>query len=540
MNTEGWVQPHNNPLVLQGRIELRPLGVESIDGFDWEQHWRTDRSWWVRIERFDYLLSIIDSDREAHRVFASDWFQSWYVRHAGAEYPNKSAWEGMASGIRAMVLVRYLKREEARADVDAELTRLLRRAIYEHQVFLARPENFESRSNHGLWNAMGLIETARVFPDDALTTTGLDRLAQLTNDSVSPEGLHREHSPSYHFTYMNWLSECVRYLSSLPDWQTAQLAELQTHVARMQSAAYYLFDHAGAIPKVGDSGGRVDARVKRESSPRDHRRWIYDADAGFAIFKDASGDRARRYIIFNIQNEQKRPELVYHFHNDMGAVYYCDDGEVILGDQGRYSYAVSPRRDYFVSFAAHNVVVPEARLRPRSRVDNRRASTAKGSRLTLADRAWMQEGKKDVRFALAAFDGAVTREVEIPSAGNGFVVHDRIESATGNSGGDFVALWNVGNDVIDVEDLGAAPQADKSVYRWRLATASGRVFALTVTIRGNRIEGKRAVTIVEGERNPWLGWFSPGHEVMEPSPVIRIDMKPASTLTIVTRVERVE
>lgn len=523
MNRDGYVDSVNADLLPQGKVELVPFGIQNVRVFDWRKHARTDRSWWLRIERFDYLLSSIESDDELHRRTAAKWFMSWYDAHKDGRSPNEGAWEGMIAGYRAMVLVRYLKIEERRKP-PAPILDQLRSAIREHQEFLADIRSFERNSNHGMWNVIGLFETTRVFPNDEYTATALERLTDLTRRSVSKKGIHREHSPSYHFAFMNLLDEYARYLGSLDGWNWDGMSELVDFRDSMERASFYLFDHKGRIPKIGDSGGWLDEELRESIDTSNNPWWFYDPVAGFAIVKDGPPSTRKRYLVFNIQNANNETTLVYHFHRDATAVYYSDDGEIILSDQGRYSYARSRMRDYFVSPAAHNAIFPIEFIEYSSGAPY------------FANRAWIDKGDEGVTFGVTAFGRHLTRTVEIPENGDYFVVNDKIL-------GDerFVALWNLGPDVAKSENVrpGTAQEGEQR-FRWILTTKRNRRFSIDITIKGNALPDVDTLRKVRGSKDPALGWYATGFETGVKSDVLRLDLSPLGVLQMTTRVEKLD
>lgn len=514
--------PGNNDLMVNGRIDLPPFGPVDIRGFDWKVHTRRDKSWWLAVERFEYFLPLIESGDKEHERMAKGWFTSWYDAHMDRASPNEGAWQGMIAGIRVMVFIRYLKLLQQDPHRDEAIITKLRATILDHQEYLADPINFESRSNHGMWNAIGLFETTRVLPDPKLTQTALDRLMLMAKISISNKGIHREHSPGYHFFFLEWLANDVKYLKSIPGWSTPEVVQLAERRDAMVGAAWFLCDHGGDVARIGDSGGKVDDALLERIEPGKHDLWVYDPQAGYAIFKDPVTTAQRRYIAFNIQNFDNQPRQVYHFHNDVGAVYYSDDGEVVLGDQGRYSYSSSVVRDYFESCAAHNAIFPERFLYDRVTPQ-------------LGHSQSVNAGDGRVSFGIGMYGAQAKRTVEIPYGSESFVVRDMLL-------GDqpFVALWNIGPDVVSLDRQHDPPaKPGRQAYQWLLTTAKGRRFSLTVTISGDGLELRDILEVVSGSRDPWLGWYAPGYETLEASKVLRFNLLPTAMLKMITTVERV-
>lgn len=79
LHSEAYSDPVNLDLFREGKIRLAPLGIHRIENFDWRTHERTDQSWWIRMERFDYMCPILDSRSDLDRVLAKSWIQGWLL-----------------------------------------------------------------------------------------------------------------------------------------------------------------------------------------------------------------------------------------------------------------------------------------------------------------------------------------------------------------------------------------------------------------------------------------------------------------------------
>ncbi|MEJ2720762.1 MAG: heparinase II/III family protein [bacterium] len=344
----------NLALLPEGKVRLIPLGVEDVGNFDWRHHARADLSWWMRIEDLQYLLPAINSVDVKDKRLAREWVAGWCEAHERDPRPNPGAWQPMTAGIRALVLVRFLKELHDSGESDTGLDTRIRESILEHQRFLEKRENFEGRSNHGMWEALGLFETVRVTGGAETAAFALRRLTDVVNLSVSGMGIHKEHAAAYHFYFSRWLSDFVRYLETLD----VDVGALSGVAARMRGAAYYLIDHGGNVPQIGDTDAmRIDPdSLGTPEGARD--RVLFDESGGIAVFKDPPGRDSSRYIAFNIRQLRNLRLSLAHTHRDILAVYFSCDGEVILGDGGRYGYTDSVPRRYFVSSAAHNTIIP--------------------------------------------------------------------------------------------------------------------------------------------------------------------------------------
>ncbi|MFH1754925.1 MAG: hypothetical protein ABIA59_04405 [Candidatus Latescibacterota bacterium] len=147
------------------QLHISPFGTQSIADFTWQNDRITNYSLWLRLENLEYLLPLIGSADAVLETTARLWFESWCRAHRGYAQPNRAAWDPMTAATRAMVLVYYLKVEEARTGGRRDVIDLLLSEIKSHQQFLSAKERFSFNSNHGLREAIGLLETTRAYAD---------------------------------------------------------------------------------------------------------------------------------------------------------------------------------------------------------------------------------------------------------------------------------------------------------------------------------------------------------------------------------------
>jgi hypothetical protein len=533
---EEYYDDTNLDLLPGGTIHIHPFGIRDVVKFSWVepkiQPGAKEFSWWVRLESLRYLLPFIGSSETEHRIFLRGWFERWYEHHKGLEAPNKAAWESMTTGIRAMVLAFYLKHTDMQVPKDDLLISHLRDALLDHQSFLAKEENFSRKSNHGMWEALGLFETTRVHPDSGYARLALERLQYIIEKSVSKMGIHKEHSPGYHFHFLRWMQEYTTYLRSLPHLPWTGLQLVEEILQDMVDAAYFLQDHDGNIPTIRDTDeSTVPERWLLETTS-DKDGVYFDKEAGYAIYKDGEGRGLRRYIIFNIQN--RRPNLPYHFHNDALAVYFNCDGETILGDQGRYEYGYSSERTYFQSFSAHNTIIPFIYL------DIARGSKQSGalSKFNLVSDPSLTDRGDAVLFSAgnSFIKIMVDRRVLIPKKELMLKVRDRIVCSA-----NAVVLWNIGPDVEEIIQQ-KKPSTDQCLYVWKIRTKKKKNYLLSISVKGQSDKDKVQMLVFEGSLSPMLGWYTPGYLEKVPSKVILLQLSPARQMAakVVTQVTHMD
>jgi hypothetical protein len=512
----------NRTLLYEGKVRLEPLGTENIENFDWMTHRRTDQSWWQRIESLVYLLPLMASKKEQDKVFVRNWITGWLDTHEKVPLLNNACKDAMTVGQRGMVLAWYVRQSKSDDEPDPILIERIKVSLYWHQTYLE--ETYHPVSNHAMWEAMGLLETTRVHPNPKLAFIALERLREIVGLSTSAQGFHTEQSTVYHFYYLRWLSDFTKYLSSLPDLDWPELDMLVDRKRRMHDMTYYLCDHGGRLPQIGDTDSLMVDDVYWRRPPRSKTRAVFDETAGYAIFKDRRKSKNRRYVLFRIL--KGRPELPFHTHDDCLAVYYSWDGEVILSDQGRYSYTRSATRRYYTSISAHNIVVP-SRLLP-----------FQGYKI-YAKETWWDNGEDYCFFGASLGDESITRAVEIPVNEPDLHVFDTVL-------GDepFSLLWHIGSDVVNIGECQENVCTSDSTgrwksYAWELTTAKERRFLLTIEASCRENDDDVMMHIISGWDKPRLGWYSSGFNKSVPANVIRIDINVQSYANVRTRITHI-
>ncbi|MFH1754924.1 MAG: heparinase II/III family protein [Candidatus Latescibacterota bacterium] len=542
MYYEIYCDSSNLELLHTGQIYIDPFGVRDVSNFSWMEAetgpGAISYSWWVRMESLRHMLPFIRSTNDQHREVIREWFGKWYLQHNNAQEPNKAAWERMTSAIRSMVLVFYLTQVEAMSEPDESLLAQLRETLIDHQEFLADPKNFDTKSNHAMWEAIGLYELTRVFPNSDYELLALERLQFIVDKSVSAMGVHREHAAGYHFHFLKWLHEYTYYLKSMPNLSWPGLIGIEDKLQAMLRAAYFMQDHDGNIPAIGDTDRSRAEEPFALSTTTDDDGVYFDKEAGFAIYKDDAASGRARYVVFNIQN--CTPELPYHYHDDALAVYFSCGGEVILGDQGRYEYAKSIERSYFVSSSAHNTVVPMRFLN--FGTDQMRSGVGVSMRL-VREPDWADDGDA-IAFSAklprvsSSRANQMTRRILIPKTLPYIEVEDNISGAY-----PIVILWNIGPDVKSIQQHARTTDEHGLRTEFSLITQNDKEYLMSVSVSGPKKEDLFfPIDVREGTNDPMLGWYSPGYQQKLPSKVIIVQLHPSlrQPVTAVMRITAVE
>ncbi len=221
---------------------------------NWGANPFNDRSWCYHLNTLELLDSVIAAyDRDADPrllAFAVDVVRDWLRQNWSAtEASNPFAWYDMAVGLRATKLA-WLIDAACAADVDdAALLDLLRGAV-RHIQELRKPENLAKATNHGLFQMLGLLSLTRGYPElrgapEARAYAEMQVERMLTEHFCEEEGIHLEHSPTYH----RYLTDLLHTALSTGLVTTARLQALRT---KAYDALAWMIRPDGALTRLGD------------------------------------------------------------------------------------------------------------------------------------------------------------------------------------------------------------------------------------------------------------------------------------------------
>jgi hypothetical protein len=344
------------------------------------------------------VLSAFDAGRnDSHLQFALQVALDWLRQHPVIDVSIPFAWYDMAIGLRA-VRLGYLTDAVAREPVgtDAVLTALLRGLLL-HRDALADDALFPAHSNHGFYFAAGQAALAARFPElpgmEAAGVQARERLDRLIRNHFTVEGVHREHSPKYHWLVMD----------TIEGLRSAGLLDEEEHgsgLNRMQEALAWFVLPNGRLAMFGDTDHREMTGLQwphlrneslrfvlsggREGTPPADSIRAFPA-SGYVVCRShwpaGTEDFSRGSYLAQACAFHSRT----HKHADDLTMVWYDRGQEILVDAGGYGYSgktepgselwkdgfwyADPRRIYVESTRAHNTVQVDARNLPRRNVE---------------------------------------------------------------------------------------------------------------------------------------------------------------------------
>ncbi len=346
----------------------------------------------------DHSLNKTEESFAKALVFLEDWLT--YVRPPTAqelagdwnEADKDFLWYDMAVGLRAYRLAYMIDVLLRQGNPDkAKLQKLM--AIMDwHRQILMQDDAFCSHNNHGLYQALGQIAMSRRFRDlpdmDTSYKQAEDRLDAMLSQQFFPDGVHREHSPGYHWMVLGTLQEAMR----------TGLISREDHllmIGRIEDAMSWFIQPNLMLPAFGDtdSGGTAGGYYQAKDFTHPHLRYALSQgtmgnppDREMRIFKDAGyavlrGPNPKTGQIETYFAQQAGFHSKTHKHADHLTFIWHDKGEDILVDTGRYGYKgktergsalweqgfwyADPKRIYAEKTCAHNTVEIDGKDFPR-------------------------------------------------------------------------------------------------------------------------------------------------------------------------------
>lgn len=343
---------------------------------DWKADPFSDRSWCFWLNSLHPLRDVLAAHQETKSQeqlrFAQSLACDWIRANAIGDESNPFAWYDMAVGLRAVRLA-YLVDASARdSATDASTLWALLRGAWEHGQHLADARNFNSLTNHGIFQAFGLAAIARSLPEfstaQAWRALGEHRLRTMFARYFSEEGVHLEHSPAYHL-------DMTQTLQAVLGQGLVADPRLQQLLRQAQSVTAWMIQPNGKLPMIGDSSPvPVDLKQFGSSESQLCPELVYalthgargrKPDQAYQIFPKAGYAVFRSHWPAAEEQWEKASYLMFfagfhshtHKHADDLSFTWWEAGRELLVDSGRYGYYYGdPKRSYCESTRAHNTI----------------------------------------------------------------------------------------------------------------------------------------------------------------------------------------
>ena len=321
----------------------------------------------------DTLLSADEkSDSNEYLQIAVNIADDWIVRHVMEGTHDEFAWYDMATGQRATKLA-YMIRRMISINMPKEVISRFLLTCQLHIIELTQEDRIATHSNHGLFQMGGLIAICKSLPwlvnSESHNSFSIEILSKMLDQHFSSDGLHKEHSPEYHYFMVN-------HLSSFVDLGWITNTKLKQTVNLVEEACWSMLNPEKNVIAIGDSKNNLPAIERWDRASSELIEGIKVFPSGGLVVENASIDGHTSQLVFAAQFHSRQ-----HKHADHLNVLYHLHNQPLLIDAGTYTYQYDlPERIYCESTRAHNTIEIDGLNYSRFRSD------AFGSALTVAQK----------------------------------------------------------------------------------------------------------------------------------------------------------
>ena len=291
----------------------------------------------------------------------------------------ENVWSDHGTSLRAVILCQLWVLCRKTEATDSGFHKQLLTAMVRHGEKLSHPSFYRRDHNHGVTQAyslflIGVLLRPHRFGAEWMEL-GRARLEAQIVENVSEEGLHREHSPYYHFFVFRHFFYAYRFAAAAG---ITFSPEYTTQLERMLSSGVFLLKPDGRLSALGDTAQSSPILIEDEERtewPIDSAvEYLYGSsagregqvpkkssvlfpDAGMACFRSGWGG-TEKFVEERCMGIRTATFDTTHIHRDVGSFELYGYGDDLIVDSGGpYAYGHPLRGGYFLTTKAHNTVV---------------------------------------------------------------------------------------------------------------------------------------------------------------------------------------
>ena len=474
------------PFVFDGDLEW---DEDPFDDWTWQFYFHS-------LRMVSHLLNAYEISSNLTFLEKAQWFiESWMEHNPNPNsQASERAWDDHSTANRIstfMYFWNYYRNSEIfDQDFGIELLNMLRK----HGEFTANPDNYFWNHNHGIYQDRALLQLAGMFPifKDSQDWTDIanQRLSEHIENGVTSSGVHKEHSPAYHYLVMKLFID-VNLFNLHYGIENQAISDL---VYNMQEYLVHIAKPDGTVPMVGDSFNDKVLSISQDVVTNEHLLFeitngqqgveigsnsiVYD-DAGVAIFKNDWENQTPIYFaLFNAFHS-----TVHKHSDDLSFVLSYGETDYFI-DTGKYNFVESdPYRAFIRSVFSHNTISVD------NQTYNFRNDDFIGN--PQIESFAITENYSYVRASHTLFDDVkITRTAFVFNNGAAYI-HDRCESSKHHS---YSQIFNIGPDV----DFNHDQNGNLNL--------SSNIDDTNVTLK--QLNQISAFATFNGTTNPIMGWQS--------------------------------
>ncbi len=323
----------------------------SEDTLDWSIDPYENKTWVLyfhSLRMVSYLLNAFEMTKELIYLKKAQWFiNSWIDNNPlQGKKTSTQAWRDHSVASRIITFIYFWDYYRNSEIFDEEFSKKFIDILEEHGEFIALDENYTFRHNHGIMQSRALLELSILFPNfknsQKWFMISKERLLDHINHDITPSGVHKEHSPTYHKLVLEFfisINELLTYYQKYDSF-------LDDTISKMKNYLDYIAKPDGSLPIVGDS---KNGEYWYNTSQKTLTDIVYP-DANIAIFRNNCTTKKPLYLAFFSGFHSRT-----HKHADDLSFILTYDKTDYFVDSGAYGYTENdPYRKYVRSVFAHN------------------------------------------------------------------------------------------------------------------------------------------------------------------------------------------
>ena len=357
---------------------------------------------WGRIQIFDNKVIPVTENNSVNRyihgwIFLSGWYESlessldnldqvekfvleWISQYGLIQrnYPNFAIIyhdETTAQRLKAAIRLHHIYTARGRSYLTLKLERLMD----ETAALLATEEFYAGKNNHGMFQSKALRDYA-VYADwtddfvrSKYLSKSLKQISEYFQFSFTSEGVHIEHSPSYHLMVSRHIHEHSQFMRAAfgkcPPELVKSLKDAEIHIIHciQPNGVFLPLSDSAQVSLLGKRNNVFDSEEFAYATSAGkfgrvpNTRTLSEPESGYFFHRTSWGNSSAGYLAFVAAYNG-----AYHKHSDDLHLYLWKYGYELLTEAGAFGYQMEkPMVKFAFSQHAHNCVVVDHKSLPR-------------------------------------------------------------------------------------------------------------------------------------------------------------------------------
>ena len=334
------------------KSELDNYDHEITFPIDWSSNPLNDNTWELWYESLNWLDNYLQSNNKDSLLVGFKIIEDWILSHT--DYPVKNQkfdFGDHAPAVRLKILYSAFRAYQAANYTDPFFKNLLLTSILNHISFISSLEKYSSWHNHGIIFDHSLISVLSDFNEfiykEDILNLAYTRVFEQLRYCYTSEGIHKEHSPCYHYYMTKWMQDVIE--KALSD--KIEIPENIYAIYKLATDYNKYLQINGNSLRIGDCNGRPIGSFINSSSTNNQLEHVKIFPlTGWAFFNSKPPSTIRTVIQADFFSYG-------HYQEDETSFVIYDSIFELIIDPGIHSYNKTPLDIYMRKSRAHNVLI---------------------------------------------------------------------------------------------------------------------------------------------------------------------------------------